>query len=178
MRGRRTTLAPRSATGQDGDTLPASPHRGRRPPTPHTSQPSAPAAGMKDAHHPLHHEGEPPHLPPGEPSTWLTKDPTDTTPRGTLQRAAEPPPHQLPPSELYLCMCVRYGPPHLGQLCLGGWCPCPRPCTDHSLTAPMQGSCPTPQHLAAPRGPNPAPRMGARCPLVSTGHKQHWGPGF
>lgn len=77
---------PRSAAGQDGDT----------PPAPRTLHPKHPSAGMKDAHHPLYHEGEPPHLPPGEPHTWLTKDPTDMTGTGPSGVRQSPLPASFP----------------------------------------------------------------------------------
>lgn len=108
-------------------------------------------------------------LPPGEPRMCFTKDPTDTT----LWRAAEPPPHHLQTVFMYVC---KIQPSPGGQHCLGAWCPCP--C--RSLAALMLGSCP-PTPAPCPHtssGPNPAPRTGARCPLVFMGHQQHQGPGF
>lgn len=183
MRGRHAVLAPRSATGQDGDALPAAPHQGGWPPTQRNCTPNTPlhpAAGVKGA---LHHKGEPPRLPPGEPHTWLTKDPMDTTGVGPSGEWQSPFPTSFPLRTVFMYVC-KIRPPCPGQLCLGGWCPCPHPCprTGHSLAAPMPRSCPPSQHLVPrqPRspGPNPAPKMGARCPLVSTGHRQHRGPGF
>lgn len=76
--------------GQDGDTLPASPHWSRRlqiSPTLHPKHLSAPASGVKDDHQPLHHGGTTP--PPSRGGLNIHKGSHGQDQRGTLWRAAE-----------------------------------------------------------------------------------------
>lgn len=176
MRGRHAALTLRSVIGAGGGHSASVPAPGREASYPtHT-------ASQTPLCHGCWCEG----CPPSPPSRGGTTPPPSSGSRRTPRtRPVQNPPESsrapsspASPSELYLCTCVRYGLPHLGQLCLWvvgvlvlalatAWQLLCWGAASHSSTLPTTSS-----------GPNPAPGTGARCPLVSTGHKQHQGPGF
>lgn len=118
---------------------------GRPPPTrcpPNTPWPPLLCEGCPPPPPP---RGEPPASLPGSPvrgsrrTPWTqpVRDPSESS------RAPSPP---ASPSKLYLCTCVRYGPPRRGQFCLGAWCPS---CAGHSLApAPHPSTLTTPSPAA------------------------------
>lgn len=110
--------------------------------------PSALPAGVKDA---FHHEGQPPHLPPREPRTSLTKDPTDMPGTGPCGEQQSPFLTSFPLQTVFMYVCKIQLPS--SRPALSGWLVClssplhwPQPGSPHAQELPP---LPSPSTLSA-----------------------------
>lgn len=138
-----------------------------------TPSTSAPNAGVKDAHQPLHHGGTTP-APSRGGLNMVHEGSHGHDRRGTLWRTAEPPPHKrLCPRTVFMYVCEIQPclsgpalPASLVSVSLSLSWHCPQP-----GTAPQPSTCP-----CQPRA-DPGARMGSQCPLVPTGSGSSCGVG-